>query len=149
MRVATIGLDLGKQVFQVHGVGQDGRAVVRKRLRRSEVLAFFRGVEPCLMGLEACATAHHWARELSRLGHEVRLMPPAYGKPYVKRGKNDAADAEATCEAVTRPCDGGRSTTVSLGPAVRRLDRAGASAELQWRQGAAGRHCQAGRPLPA
>ena len=103
MQITTIGLDLAKQVFQVHGVDRDGRVVVRKRLRRSEVLAFFRGAEPCLVGMEACATAHHWARELSRLGHEVRLMPPAYVKPYVKRGKNDAADAEAICEAVTRP----------------------------------------------
>src|SRR5689334_20813632 len=78
MQITTIGLDLAKQVFQVHGVDRDGRVVVRKRLRRSEVLAFFRGAEPCLVGMEACATAHHWARELSRLGHEVRLMPPAY-----------------------------------------------------------------------
>ena len=81
MQVTTLGLDLAKQVFQGHGVDRDGRAVVRKRLRRSEVLAFFRGVEPCLVGMEACATAHHWARELSRLGHEVHLMPPAYVKP--------------------------------------------------------------------
>ena len=103
MQVTTIGLDLAKQVFQVHGVDRDGRAVVRKRLRRSEVLSFFSALEPCLVGMEACATAHHWARELSQLGHEVRLMPPAYVKPYVKRGKNDAADAEAICEAVTRP----------------------------------------------
>ena len=103
MQVTTIGLDLAKQIFQVHGVGGDGRALVRKRLRRSEVLSFFAGLEPCLVGMEACATAHHWARELSQLGHEVRLMPPAYVKPYVKRGKNDAADAEAICEAVTRP----------------------------------------------
>ena len=103
MQVTTIGLDLAKQIFQVHGVGPDGKAVLRKRLRRAEVLSFFAALPPCLVGMEACATAHHWGRELSRLGHEVRLLPPAYVKPYVKRGKNDAADAEAICEAVTRP----------------------------------------------
>src|SRR3712207_1035341 len=103
MHVATIGLDLAKHVFQVHGVDAEGRPVLRKRLRRSEVAAFFAALPPCLVGMEACATAHHWARELRRLGHEVRLMPPAYVKPYVKRGKTDAADAEAICEAATRP----------------------------------------------
>ena len=103
MRVTTIGLDLAKHVFQVHGVNAEGRPVLRKRLRRSEVATFFAALPPCLVGMEACATAHHWARELRRLGHEVRLMPPAYVKPYVKRGKTDAADAEAICEAVTRP----------------------------------------------
>jgi transposase len=99
----TIGLDLAKNVFQVHGVDAEGKVLVRRRLRRAEVLEFFAGVKPCLVGMEACATAHHWAREIARLGHEVRLMPPAYVKPYVKRGKTDAADAEAIAEAVTRP----------------------------------------------
>ncbi len=103
MQVTTIGLDLAKHVFQVHGVDAEGRPALRKRLRRSEVAAFFAALPPCLVGMEACATAHHWARELRRLGHEVRLMPPAYVKPYVKRGKTDAADAEAICEAVARP----------------------------------------------
>ena len=103
MQVTTIGLDLAKQIFQVHGVGPGGKAVVRKRLRRAEVLSFFAALPPCLVGMEACATAHHWARELTQIGHAVRLLPPAYVKPYVKRGKNDAADAEAICEAVTRP----------------------------------------------
>ena len=99
----TIGLDLAKSVFQVHGVDAEGRAVVRRQLRRSQVLAFFERLGPCLVGMEACAGANFWARELTKLGHEVRLMPPAYVKPYVKRGPTDAADAEAICEAVTRP----------------------------------------------
>lgn len=103
MQAITIGLDLAKQVFQVHGVDQEGTVTVRRRLRRAEVVRFFSSLPPCLVGMEACSTAHHWARELSALGHEVRLMPPTYVKPYVKRGKNDAADAEAICEAVTRP----------------------------------------------
>ena len=99
----TIGLDLAKNVFQIHGVGPDGNVVCRRQVRRSQVLVFFDRLGPCLVGMEACAGAHHWARELTALGHEVRLMPPAYVKPYVKRGKTDAADAEAICEAVTRP----------------------------------------------
>lgn len=99
----SIGLDLAKNVFQVHGVGAEGRVVVRRQLRRSQVVGFFERLAPSLVGMEACSGAHHWARELSALGHEVRLMPPAYVKPYVKRGKTDAADAEAICEAVTRP----------------------------------------------
>ena len=103
MQVTTIGLDLAKHVFQVHGVDAAGNVVVRKRLKRSEVTAYFAGLEPCLVGIEACSTSHYWAREIGRFGHVVRLMPPAYVKPYVKRGKNDAADAEAICEAVTRP----------------------------------------------
>lgn len=103
MEISTIGLDLAKSIFQVHAVGEDGKAVVRKSLRRSQVLPFFRKLPPCLIGMEACGTSHHWARELAALGHEVRLMPPAYVKPYVKRGKTDANDAEAICEAVTRP----------------------------------------------
>lgn len=103
MQVTTIGLDLAKSVFQVHGVDATGQITVRKKLRRAEVLRFFQALPPCLVGMEACATAHHWARELSALGHQVRLMPPAYVKAYVRRQKNDAADAEAICEAVTRP----------------------------------------------
>jgi transposase len=103
MQIATIGLDLAKHVFQVHAVDAAGQVVVRKALRRAQVLPFFAKLPPCLIGMEACGTSHHWARELTGLGHEVRLMPPAYVKPYVKRGKTDAADAEAICEAVTRP----------------------------------------------
>jgi transposase len=103
MQITTIGLDLAKQWFQVHGVDAEGQVVVRRKLRRSEVLAFFRSVSPCLVGMEACATAHYWAREIASCGHTVKLMPPAYVKAYVKRNKNDAADAEAICEAVTRP----------------------------------------------
>jgi transposase len=99
----TIGLDLGKSVFQVHGVDAGGAVVVQRRLTRGKVLAFFAKQPACLVGMEACAAAHHWGRELSKLGHRVRLMPPRYVKPYVKRQKNDAADAEAICEAVTRP----------------------------------------------
>lgn len=103
MQIATIGLDIAKNVFQVHGVDAGGRVVLRQKVRRNKLLALFADLEPCLVGMEACATAHHWARELGALGHEVRLMPPAYVKAYVKRNKNDAADAEAICEAVTRP----------------------------------------------
>jgi transposase len=102
-QVSTIGLDLAKNVFQVHGLGAAGDVLVRKQLRRADVLKFFAGLPPCLVGMEACATAHHWARELGKLGHTVRLMPPTYVKPYVKRGKTDVADAEAIAEAVTRP----------------------------------------------
>lgn len=103
MQITTIGLDLAKRVFQAHAVDASGDVVVRKALRRSQVLPFFTKLPPCLIGIEACGTSHHWARELTKLGHEVRMMPPAYVKPYVKRGKNDAVDAEAICEAVTRP----------------------------------------------
>jgi transposase len=102
MEISTIGLDLAKNVFQVHGISATGEVVIRKALRRSQMLPFFEKLPPCLVGAEACGTSHHWARELTKLGHEVRLMPAAYVKPYVKRGKNDAADAEAICEAVTR-----------------------------------------------
>jgi transposase len=103
MEISTVGLDLAKSVFQVHGIDAAGKVVVRKVLRRGQVLPFFAKLPSCLVGIEACGTSHHWARELAKLGHEVRLMPPAYVKPYVKRGKTDAADAEAICEAVTRP----------------------------------------------
>jgi transposase len=103
MQVTTIGLDIAKRVFQAHGVDEAGKAVLRRKLQRPEVLEFFKGLPPCLVGIEACGTAHHWAREIRALGHEVRLMPASYVKPYVKRGKTDAADAEAICEAVTRP----------------------------------------------
>ena len=101
--ITTIGLDLAKHVFQVHGVDAAGATVLRKQLRRAQVLAFFSRLPRCLVGMEACATAHYWARELSALGHEVRLMPAQYVKAYIKRNKNDAADAEAICEAVVRP----------------------------------------------
>jgi len=103
MKVITIGIDLAKSVFQVHGVDTAGEVTVRKKLRRAEVLKFFEGLPPCLVGMEARATAHYWAREIGALGHDVRLMPPSYVKAYVRRQKNDAADAEAICEAVTRP----------------------------------------------
>ena len=103
MKITTIGLDLAKNVFQVHGIDAAGEVVVLRALRRGQMLAFFSKLEPCLVGMEACGTSHYWARELGSLGHEVKLMPPAYVKPYVKRGKTDAGDAEAICEAVTRP----------------------------------------------
>jgi transposase len=103
MQITTIGLDIAKHIFQVHAADAAGSVVLRKRLRRSQVLEFFAGLPGCLVGIEACASAHHWAREISALGHDVRLMPPQYVQPYVKRHKNDAADAEAICEAVTRP----------------------------------------------
>jgi transposase len=103
MEITTIGLDIAKRVFQAHGADVTGKAVLRRKLQRAEVLTFFASLPPCLVGIEACSTAHHWAREISALGHEVRLMPASYVKPYVKRGKTDAADAEAICEAMTRP----------------------------------------------
>lgn len=101
--VVTVGLDIAKNVFQAHGVDADGAVVFRRKLSRSKLEPFFAELEPCLVGIEACATAHHWARVLGGLGHEVKLMPPAYVKPYVKSQKNDATDAEAICEAVARP----------------------------------------------
>jgi transposase len=103
MQITTIGLDIAKNVFQVHGIDAAEKVVVRKQLRRSQVLVFFKALAPCLVGMEACATSHYWARELTKLGHEVRLMPAKDVKAYVKRNKNDAADAEAICEAVRRP----------------------------------------------
>ena len=103
MQITTIGLDIAKNVFQVHGIDGDEKVVVRKQLRRGQVVRFFQDLPPCLIGLEACATAHHWARELTKLGHKVRLMPARDVKAYLKRNKNDAADAAAICEAVRRP----------------------------------------------
>ncbi len=103
MQITTIGLDIAKNVFQVHGIDASEKVVIRKQLRRSQVLAFFKALPRCLVGMEACATAHYWARELTKLGHQVRLMPAKDVKAYVKRTKNDAADAEAICEAVRRP----------------------------------------------
>lgn len=103
MQVSTIGLDIAKNVFQAHGVDAVGKTVITKQLRRGQVISFFEKLPSCLIGMEACATAHHWARELTKLGHTVRPMPASYVKAYVKRSKNDAADAAAICEAVTRP----------------------------------------------
>ena len=101
--VVTVGLDLAKSVFQIHGVDEAGRTSLRRRLARHQLIDYFAKLPPCLIGMEACSAAHHWARELSRLGHSVKLIPPQYVKPYVKRNKTDAADAEAICEAVARP----------------------------------------------
>src|SRR4051795_2599511 len=101
--ITVIGLDLAKRVFQVHGADRDGRPVLRKRLQRGQVLNFFANLSPCLIGMEACAGSHYWGRELQALGHEVRLIPTQYVNPYVKTNKNDATDAEAICEALTRP----------------------------------------------
>src|SRR5215207_9736771 len=126
MEISTIGLDIAKRVFQAHGVDAQGRAVLRRKLQRAEVLAFFEKLPRCLVGIEACGTAHHWAREIAAFGHEVKLMPASYVKPYVKRGKTDAADAEAICEAVTRP-------TMRFVPAKTEAQQA-AGAELKVRQ---------------
>ena len=103
MQVNTIGFDLAKNVFQVRGIDADEKVVTRKQLRRGQVIGFFAALPPCLVGMEACATSHYWARELAKLGHEVRLMPAKDVKAYLKRNKNDAADAAAICEAVRRP----------------------------------------------
>jgi transposase len=102
-QISTIGIDIAKNVFQVHGINERGEVVVRRQSKRRQVLSFFARLPACVVGMEACATPHHWAREIAKLGHEVKLMPPRYVKPYVKRNKNDAADAEAICEAVGRP----------------------------------------------
>lgn len=103
MNITRIGIDLAKQVFQLHGVDRDGRVLIRKQLRRAQMQAYFSKLPPCLIGVEACGSAHYWARELGKQGHDVRLMAPQFVKPYVKSGKNDANDAEAICEAVGRP----------------------------------------------
>jgi transposase len=103
MKITTIGIDLAKNVIQVHGVDERGRTVLRKQLKRAQVTAFFANLEPCLIGMEACGSAQHWARKLAGFGHEVRLMAPQFVKAYVKGNKHDAADAEAVCEAVRRP----------------------------------------------
>lgn len=103
MEVTTIGLDIAKNIFQVHGATETGATVFNRPLRRNQLLAFFERLEPCLVGMEACATSQHWAREISEFGHDVRLIPPSYVKPFVRRGKSDAIDAAAICEAVTRP----------------------------------------------
>ena len=103
MQITTVGLDLAKNVFQVHGVNEHGKVVLRKQLRRDQVAAFFANLPACLVGMEACSSAHHWARKLESMGHTARLMAPQFVKPYVKSNKNDAADAEAICEAVSRP----------------------------------------------
>ena len=103
MTVKTVGLDLAKDVFQVHGISESGRVIFNKAIKRAKLLAFFEALAPCMVGMEACGSAHHWGRTLRKFGHDVRLMPANYVKPYVKRGKTDAADAEAICEAVRRP----------------------------------------------
>jgi transposase len=103
MKITTIGIDLAKNVIQVHGVDERGKAVLKKPLKRDQMLAYFANLPPCLIGMEACASAHYWARKLQSFGHTVKLMAPQFVKPYVKTNKNDAADAEAICEAVSRP----------------------------------------------
>src|ERR1022692_2794041 len=103
MKITTVGIDLAKNLFQIHGVDERGKAVLRKQLRRAQVAVFFGNLPPCVIGMEACASAHYWGRTLSRFGHTVRLMASQFVKPYVKTNKNDAADAEAICEAVGRP----------------------------------------------
>jgi len=103
MKITTVGIDLAKAVFQIHGVDEQSRAVLRKQLKRAEMAEFFANMEPCLIGMEACGSAHHWARKLEVYGHTVKLMAPQFVKPYVKTNKHDVADAEAICEAVSRP----------------------------------------------
>jgi len=103
MKITTIGIDLAKEVFQIHGVDERGRIVLRKQLRRNKMTKFFANIEPCLIGMEACSSSHHWARKLGEFGHTVKLMSPQFVKPYVKTNKHDVADAEAICEAVSRP----------------------------------------------
>jgi len=103
MKITTVGIDLAKSVLQIHGVDERGKVAVRKQLKRSEVLSYFANLEPCVIGMEACGSAHHWARKLREFGHTVKLMSPQFVKPYVKTNKNDVVDAEAICEAVSRP----------------------------------------------
>ena len=103
MKITTVGIDLAKTVLQVHGADENGKPVLRKQFKRNQVMTYFANLEPCVIGLEACGSAHHWARQLQSLGHEVRLISPQFVKPYVKTNKHDEADAEAICEAVTRP----------------------------------------------
>lgn len=117
MKITTVGIDLAKNVIVVHGVDERGKAMLKKPLRREQVLPFFANLQPCLIGMEACGSAHHWARKLESLGHTVKLMAPQFVKPYVKTNKNDAADAEAICEAVSRPTSV-RSRTRSLACAL-------------------------------
>src|ERR1019366_4716295 len=127
--VTTVGLDLAKHVFQVHCVDASGRVIVAKALRRKDVLSFFAQLPRCLVGLEACGSAHHWARELIKLGHDARMMPPAYVKPYVRRQKNDAADAAGICEAVTRPS----MRFVGIWPRLGSSRRRGSKTPANWR----------------
>ncbi len=103
MKIPTIGIDLAKSVFAIHGVNTHGKAALKKQIKRHQMLTFFANLEPCLIGIEACASAHYWARKLSALGHTVKLLAPQFVRPYVRTNKNDAADAEALCEAVARP----------------------------------------------
>jgi transposase len=135
--IKTIGLDIAKSVFQVHGIDAAGSVTVRRQLKRRYVLAFFEKLAPCLIGIEACASAHHWSRQLQALGHTVRLMPPAYVKPYVKRHKNDAADAEAICEAVTR---------ANMRPIIRAIDWSALCASGRFRPDGARRSRHRCRP---
>ena len=129
MKITAVGIDLAKNVFQVHGVNEHGKAVLKKQLKRDKVCEFFVNLPPCLIGMEACGGAHHWARKLQEFGHAVRLMAPQFVKPYVKTNKNDAADAEAICEAVSRPnmrFVPGRSLGASCAPRIcRRTYRPG------------------------
>ena len=122
-KITRIGIDISKSVFQLHGVDEDEQVILRRKLRRREVLAFFSKLEPTWIGLEACGGAHYWARELGKLGHRVVLVPPQYVKPYVERGKNDAADAEAMCEAMSRPT---RAAAVCTGEKCRSVGGADA-----------------------
>ncbi|XFT90611.1 transposase [Klebsiella pneumoniae] len=113
MNVKTIGIDLAKNVFQIHGVDEHGKRLFNKQLRRAQMASFFANIPPCLIGMEACASAHFWANKLISMGHNVKLMAPQFVKPYVKTNKHDAADAEAICEAVTRPKEGANKQVIS------------------------------------